>query len=352
MQNYLSKKSLIVGLGLIGGSFALALRDKKISSEIYAFDIDYDSIESAKNNKLIDGYVLLDQDLTQFDLVVIASNLKSYKKILPKLFRNSSPNSTIIDLGSVKNLDFLNLPKNFVACHPVAGSEKSGFENARIDLFFGKKFIICPENSEITHIQRIEKIVREFGAIPEFLGAKDHDKIFAITSHLPQFLSFCFREFSPKNVKNSFLQNAFRLDDSNDELWGDIFKFNEKNLQFFYEKFFANLERLIDDLEKVNFVDLLNSNQVIQDLAIKIDRAPNQQDLEFFEENFVQIAYRIIVVIAFIQIEELKKYQNYFGKGILDFISILKILSWNHDIQNLLIKNLKKIQSIFKQISS
>ena len=235
------QKTLIIGLGLIGGSFARALKQADLSKEIFACDSDLETIDYAKNSGVIDeGFSDLDflsDELSSFDFIVVAAPLAAYDEIF---FELKNVNALVIDLGSIKNLDVENLPKNFVPCHPIAGSENAGFEHSDADLFSGKKFVICKENS------RVAEVVKKIGAIPEFLEVKKHDEIYALVSHLPQFLSFLTAEFSPKKITNEFFKTAFRLDNSDPEIWSDIFEMNEENLEKFYEKFFDNLERNIN----------------------------------------------------------------------------------------------------------
>ena len=235
------QKTLIIGLGLIGGSFARALKQTDLSKKIFACDSDLETIDYAKNSGVIDeGFSDLDflsDELSSFDFIVVATPLAAYDEIF---FELKNVNALVIDLGSIKNLDVENLPKNFVPCHPIAGSENAGFEHSDADLFSGKKFVICKENS------RVAEVVKKIGAIPEFLEAKKHDEIYALVSHLPQFLSFLTAEFSPKKITNEFFKTAFRLDNSDPEIWSDIFEMNEENLEKFYEKFFDNLERNIN----------------------------------------------------------------------------------------------------------
>ncbi len=281
------QKTLIIGLGLIGGSFAYALKKNNLATEIFACDTDQETIDFATANNLIksgcNDLTLLDE---KFDLIVVASPLESYEEIFYQLENLVKPQGLIIDLGSVK--DFIDeilpkkLEKNFVACHPIAGSEKNGLENSSAEMFEGKKIIICPnKNSDISQLQKAEKIFEKIGANIEKIDAKTHDKIYALVSHLPQFLSFLTKEFSPKNIKDEILQKAFRLDDSNPEIWSEIFAINEENLEEFYLEFFDNLEKNI--LE-------------ISSLKSKDNNTYKPENLDFFIDNFAAIFFRDLVV--------------------------------------------------------
>ena len=340
MSHILFEKTLIVGLGLIGGSFAKALHQHKISKEIFAFDLDAEAIDLAKNDGIIDGGAdnlgLLDK---KFDFIVIATPLSVYEEIFDEISNYISPKTIIIDLGSLKNFiaEILpkNLEKNFIGCHPIAGSEKIGFENSDAKLFLNKKFIICKDTkNDSAVIKKVEDLVKIIGCNIDFLDAKKHDEIYALVSHLPQFLSFLTKEFSPKNIKDEFLKTAFRLDDSDPEIWADILELNEENMEEFYVKFFDNLENNINvtpSSEKAEF---------------------SVTDIEFFETNFAAIFFRALVVKSYLEIPEIKTLKTYAGSGFRDFTSIINILNYEPEkLKNLIQKNQRKITKIFDSLS-
>ena len=98
------------------------------------------------------------------------------------------------------------------------------------NLFFGKKFIICKNIfNKDEDIKKINSLFQKMGCNVDFIDAKAHDKIYALVSHLPQFISFLTKDFSPK-----INDRAFRLNNSNEKIWGDIFALNEKNIEEFY----------------------------------------------------------------------------------------------------------------------
>lgn len=364
LPKILFKKTLIIGLGLIGGSFAKALRKNQLTAEIFAIDYDAETLDLAKADGVIDGgfdnLQLFGKELQDFDFIVLATPISAYEEILENLAQKIAEKTTIIDLGSIKNLQNLrkilpeNLQKNFIFCHPLAGSEKNGFENSVADLFAGKKFIICPENCDKNHLKKIEDLAKEIGSIPAFIEAKAHDEIYALVSHLPQFLSFLTKEFSPKNIKSEFFKTAFRLDDSDPEIWSDIFKLNEKNLEKFYLKFFENLEEFEKKIKNSDFnFFYFCTPQQLQD-----NTGESQQNLSprtccevyddrFLEENFTAIFSRLIVVLSYLKIPQIKTFENFAGSGFEDFISITKILNFEQKtLQNLFAKNQQKILKI------
>ncbi len=357
MSKIIFEKTLIVGLGLIGGSFAKTLRQHQISAKIFAFDLDLESIDLAKNDGVINGgadnFLMLEQT---FDLIVIATPLATYEEIFAEICESISPKTIVIDLGSLKNFIGEILPKNlvqnFVACHPIAGSEKSGFENSESTLFLGKKFVICPTaKNNLEAVKKVENLAKEIGCSVELIDAKKHDEIYALVSHLPQFLSFLTKEFSPKNIKDEFFKTAFRLDNSDPEIWADIFELNDENMEKFYVEFFDGLEKEIEILKQVQDERARGRKE-----SPSTPRYPKlvlgSFDQHFLEENFAAIFTRAIIVKTYLNLSKIKSYQPYAGNGFRDFTSIVKILDLEpKKLADLIQKNHKKILKIFNSLS-
>ena len=333
------QKTLIIGLGLIGGSFAKALKTQEISNKIIACDLDEESLELAKSDNIIDGFFTdlthLMDEIDSFDLIVVATPLSSYKEILAKI---SNVKSLVIDLGSVKNFQFKKLPQNFIPCHPIAGLENSGFEYSSADLFKNKKFIICKENAQVTELA--EKI----GALPENMGSKKHDEIYALVSHLPQFLSFLTGEFSPKEITDELFAKAFRLDNSDPEIWDDVFKMNEENLENFYLEFFDNLEENLSKNAEELFEILTSLKPETTDLA--------DSSAVFFDENSAAVLFRLIIAVSYLQIVKIKKFLPYAGSGFADFTSIIFVTNFDKEKTiNLIAANKKQLDIFLQSIS-
>lgn len=339
MKNFKIKKILIIGLGLIGGSFAKAIREKNIAQQIFALDPDIEAINNARNQKIIDNFSLIDSQVKDYDLIVIACPLTNYPQVFQQLANHLDNKSLVIDLGSIKNFDkkLLKLIPNFIGCHPIAGSDQSGYLNSDCDLFSGKKFVICNYHN-IDSVEIVKEIINKIGSNFIELSASKHDEIFALTSHLPQFLSFLCTEFSPKKNQNEFIQKAFRLDKSSPEIWSDIFKLNEINLEKFYQQFFTNFSNIAQQLK--NFTSskqflTINNIFIKEPIAIKIT------DLE---PEFSRIFFRLLVVLSYLKIDKIKDYIEYTGSGFADFTSIASLSQFNHpDLDLLIKKNLPKI---------
>ena len=155
---------------------------------------------------------------------------------------------------------------------------------------------------------------------------------------MPQFLSFLTSEISPKNIKDDFFKTAFRLNNSNPEIWTDIFELNQNNMEKFYIKFYDSLEK-----------SMLDPDESIQEH--KKGKKP-QFDEKFLIKNFASIFFRALIVKNYLKIAEIKKYSSYSGSGFKDFISIVDIFNYDKDkLLQLTKKNHLKIIELFESIS-
>lgn len=344
-------KILVIGLGLIGGSFARACRKNNASKEIYAFDLDTKSLTLAQKYGVIDGSITnLEKDIAQFDLIALATPLSTYDAILEKILPALSETAIIIELGSVKDIEIKNeiltesIKSRFIPCHPIAGSDKTGFDNSDADLFVDKKFIICPEDTDEKALQLIEALATKIGAYPELIDAQDHNEIYALVSHLPQFLSFLSLEYSPKNITDKFFKKAFRLNDSDPDLWDEIFKLNDENMEDFYSDFFDNLADFVEKFEEEKFSEMLKDMDFSKGEQEAFDR-------QFLEDNFAQIFFRLVFAVSYLKVDGLESVKDFAGSGFKDFTSITSILHLGEDILvRLITKNQTKIFKLFESL--
>lgn len=327
-------KVLIIGLGLIGGSFALALRKNNLAREIFAINRSQNSLKFALENKIIDGFVDLKDDLSSFDLIVLATPLSAYKEIIPQIISKINQDTILTDLGSLKNFIFaLTNYKNFIATHPIAGLEKTGVENAKADLFLGKNLIICKnQNTNSQAVKKIENLWQKIGSKVKYLDAAKHDEIYALVSHLPQFLSFIFKEIIPIQSENKILKKAVRLDDSSSEMWKDIFELNKNNLDKF-------LKELLKNLQDFNLSSFISTKIKESEEIIFSEITP------IFPEFFT----RSLVILAFLKIKKIEEYQQFSGSGFKDFILSAQILQ-NFDEKKLTEKYLENKDQIVENI--
>lgn len=338
MSKFLFKHTTIIGLGLIGGSLAKSLKKHNLSQEISAFDNDETTLKLAQEQKIINNNC---QNKT--DLIIISCPLLNYQEsfcLIENL--NLDDDCLIIDLGSLKAFLKDIVPpkfhKNFIGCHPIAGSHLSGLANSDDCLFEDKKFIICDIfNIAENKITKLKNLIKNLKANICEMTAKKHDEIFAVTSHLVQFLAFLTKDFSPKNINDDFFRKAYRLDASNPNIWQEIFKLNQENIEKFYLNFFNKLEDNIILLEN-------------DELEFRPNDDQEQFDQEFLDQNFSAIFFRFLIAKSYLDSFDKEKYQDFIGSGFEDFNAISAIQNINNF--NAAIKaNKNQILKLFDKIS-
>lgn len=231
---------VIAGLGMMGGSFAKAIRKNGFEGVISGFDPDSDSLEFAVRSNIIDKSVSdLKIECESADMIVIATPVGKYKRVI-ELIRDVDTKGLIItDLGSVKDIYGQiegMLPKNsvFVGAHPMAGSEKSGVENSIEDLFEGKKIFITASIGK-KGVHEVEEIMKMTGADTIMTCPKLHDRAAAITSHLPHLNAAILVElFNETDIDGmeGFVGSGFidstRIASGQPDVWKDIFIHNSE----------------------------------------------------------------------------------------------------------------------------
>ena len=192
-------KITIIGVGLIGGSLAKAIKERKLAKVVFGYGRDLSRLEEAKNSNIIDEIsTSMRVAVDNADIVVIATPVGAFQKILKEIKPLVSNDVIITDVGSTKtnivNIvnDVLSAKSNcFIPAHPIAGKEKSGFEVSDSNLFDGKKVIITPQKNNLPDsIQVIEDMWKSVGAEVDFMNSESHDDLLGMTSHLPHMLAF------------------------------------------------------------------------------------------------------------------------------------------------------------------
>lgn len=254
-------KITIIGVGLIGGSLAKSLKKNNFAKEIMGFGRNKNNLKNAKNLQIIDSFSTELKDIENSNIIVLATPVGSFKQVLEQI-KPYIKNQIITDVGSTKQsveLDIKNIlgDIDFVPAHPIAGKEKTGFENADENLFLNKKVIITGGISK----DIIKKMWHTTGAIVEEMDAKTHDDIFALTSHLPHILAFGLVGYMSK-IKGceKFIGGGFkdfsRIASSDSQMWADICENNNieilKHLDE-YQQELNNLKKLIKNGEKQQY---------------------------------------------------------------------------------------------------
>jgi len=237
----------ILGCGLIGGSFALALKKRGFAGEIVGCD-RADVLEKAKARGAIDaGTSELSEAVANADLVYLATPVVTILDLLPQVAKAAKPGALITDAGSTKvricRLAKEVLPDNvsFLGGHPMAGREVGGIENADPDLFVGKKWGLIQDDRRGAEDAEKEfaELVEKLGAQPVWMDAETHDWAVALVSHLPQLVSTALASTTwdetdedglPLSLAGPGYRDLTRLAASPYELWRDICLTNGDNI--------------------------------------------------------------------------------------------------------------------------
>ena len=273
----------IVGLGLIGGSVAKAVRSLGLARQIFGYDNNEEYHKEIKSSKLADYLSdVPDKKLAQAELVLLAVPVKSFKEVLPNILTNISSKAILTDTGSVKSplLKMMCSPKykkiRFVGGHPIAGSENFGPAAAKQDLFYGKRCILTPEEkTDKDLILVVRRFWESLGAKVSEMDAESHDQMFASVSHLPHILAYaCIQAISNTDSQEALghsgagLKDFSRIASSSPQMWADIFLENKENLLprvAAFNEVLSALEETIKKNDKRKLVELLALSKSARD---------------------------------------------------------------------------------------
>jgi len=238
------KTITIVGLGLIGGSLAITLKENGFAAQIIGVDLSEESQDKALRRRIIDEAMTLSDGIAAADIVVLATPVSAMLQLLPEVL-DQIDNQLVIDVGSTKEellATVQNHPKrgNFVACHPMAGTEYSGIEAAIPNLFDHKYNVICDQqDSDAKHLALAKQLFESIPMKIAYLNAKDHDVHTAYVSHISHISSFALALTVLEKEKNedaifelasSGFGSTVRLAKSSPDMWVPIFKQNKTNV--------------------------------------------------------------------------------------------------------------------------
>ncbi len=229
-------KIAIIGLGLIGGSILKSLSE----SDWEVAAISKSSYDKAKSYTPFVSDMI--EDVRGADVVFVCKPMNETKNVLKRLENIVSPKCIVCDVCSLK--DFLEggYKFNYIGTHPMAGSEESGFDASKDDLFHGAKWVITKRNAIL------EEIIKFMGATPVLMEAKIHDMAAAQISHLPMLLSFALfnsvKSDEAKIIAASGFRDTTRLALTNEILACDMLKLNKKNIEKSIDLFIKELNYL------------------------------------------------------------------------------------------------------------
>tara|TARA_B100000214_G_scaffold84048_1_gene57212 strand:- start:4147 stop:5040 length:894 start_codon:yes stop_codon:yes gene_type:complete len=290
-------KLLIIGCGLIGSSILRASIKKKIAKKYFVYE------KSIKNNstiKKINSKVILlkklDHNISDIDFIILSTPMSSYSRIITSFNKFLTNKAIITDVGSTKK-NVLKLKKNkldkslnWILSHPIAGSEVSGPEYGKANLFNNRWCIITKQKTD-KKVEKVERFWKKIGCKVIFMNPEEHDKIFAITSHLPHLIAYNLiktaQDFQHKERKNLIKFSAGGLRDfsrtaaSNEIMWRDIFFNNKKNMLLAINMFVKNLNSFKKNIEKLEDTKLrkklLNSKKIRKEI-IKLKQDVSEPD--------------------------------------------------------------------------
>lgn len=261
-------KISIIGVGLIGGSIALKLREKGIADFIYGIDQSETHLNEALDLKIIDAKVDLEYGIKNSDLVIIAIPVDAARKILPAVLDLISDSQSVMDAGSTKAgivSAVRNHPKRsrFVAFHPMWGTENSGPGSAVSESFSGKAGVICnKEESAADALDTVENIVKALDMHLIYMDAEAHDIHTAYISHISHITSYALantvlekerEEDTIFQLASSGFSSTVRLAKSHPEMWVPIFKQNKENVLDVLNEHITQLRKFKAALEKENY---------------------------------------------------------------------------------------------------
>jgi prephenate dehydrogenase len=257
----------IIGIGLIGGSMAISLKENGFADHVIGVDASRTSLDKALRRRIIDEACELDEGLSKADLVIVATPVDVAMEVLPQILPQVK-NQVVMDVGSTKQrlLDLVgSLPNRsrLVATHPMAGTEHSGIEAAIPRLFEGKYTVICEaEKSDADAVALVERMYQSLGMKIAHLNGQEHDVHTAYVSHISHISSFALAltvlekerdEQAIFELASSGFASTVRLAKSSPEMWTPIFRQNRDNVLDVLDEHISVLSRFRSLLIKKDF---------------------------------------------------------------------------------------------------
>jgi len=268
-------KVVVIGIGLIGGSFARDLRRVAPEAEILGMDREESHMAQALELGLVDREAV-DADLESADVVLVTIPVNSLSAELPGILERVGEQTLVFDAGSTKALicdAVREHPKrrNFLACHPIAGTEFTGPQAAISGLFEGKTNIICEVEQTAFRIQeRALDLFRQLGMRIRYMNPVAHDRHIAYVSHLSHISSFMLGKTVIEKEQNerdifdlagSGFESTVRLAKSSPHMWTPIFEQNRENVLETLDEYIANLQGFRDLMREGNFEGVFDEMQ-------------------------------------------------------------------------------------------
>jgi len=268
-------KILVVGLGVIGGSFTMALKEAGYN-DVYGIDINEETLVKAKKLGLIkEGFTSGEEIVKEVDLIIISLYPKLVKKFINDNKDNFKDGSVITDATGIKKLfveDIVNiLPNNidFIFGHPMAGREKKGIDFATSEVFKGANYILTPvDRNKEENLKLIENLAYEIGfKRVRKISPEHHDEMIGFTSQLPHALAVALVNSDVEGRDTgSFIGDSYRdltrIANINEDLWSELFLGNKENL-------LMSIQNFEDELDKIKYAIQNDNKEVLKESFIK-----------------------------------------------------------------------------------
>ena len=293
------KNILIIGCGLLGSSVLRSIHKNKLANKIFIYERSKKNISTLKKLKLPGKVVSsLKEAVTKSNFIIFCTPMSEYKNIITKINNYILPNTLITDVGSSK-IESSKIIKKYMkkgiawtSSHPIAGSEVSGPQHGKSNMFEGRWCILVKEKNTIKkNLNFLKKFWEKIGSKVTIMSPEKHDKIFSITSHLPHLIAYNLvksaQDFEKKQsydlIKFSAggLRDFSRIAASNEIMWRDIFFNNNKNISNAIDLFIKNLKSFKSDINSKNnksIINKLTETKKVRSKIIKLKQDINKPD--------------------------------------------------------------------------
>ncbi|MDB3947132.1 prephenate dehydrogenase/arogenate dehydrogenase family protein [Candidatus Pelagibacter sp.] len=293
------KNILIIGCGLLGSSLLRRIQKKKMADKIYIYEKSKSNITKIKKLKL-PGIIIkkLEDGVVKADLIILCTPMNEYKNLILRMNKCLLSKTIITDIGSSKIESskiikkFLRKGISWTQSHPIAGSEVSGPEHGRQDIFEDKWCVLIKEKStKKNHLSILNKFWKKIGSKIVVMSPEKHDKIFSITSHLPHLIAYNLVKSAQdfEKIQNydlikysaGGLRDFSRIAASNEIMWRDIFFNNKNNISKAIDLFIKNLNSFKKDINSKNNKSILKKliqTKKVRTKIIKLKQDVNKPD--------------------------------------------------------------------------
>ena len=290
------KKIFIIGCGLLGSSLVRRISKRHIAKKIFIYEKSKSNIIKIKKLRL-PGIIVksLKEGVVNSDLIIFCTPTSEYKKIILKINSFISPKTMITDIGSSK-IESSKIIKKFLKndiywtrSHPITGSEVSGPEYGRANMFEGKWCVLIKDKkTNLRHLKFLNSFWKKIGSKTVIMNSEKHDKIFSITSHLPHLIAYNLvksaqdfekiLKFNLIKYSAGGLRDFSRIAASNEIMWRDIFFDNKINITKAIDLFIKNLKSFKKDINKKNNKSILK--KLIETKKVRTKIIKLKQDID------------------------------------------------------------------------